>query len=292
MSERNQLIPVSTSQTCKPSEACPNAVPIESDVQRQIERIGASRFFCKSKRLRRFLSFAANHALFGEGQQLKESQVGVHVFDRGPAFDPRLDPIVRVEARRLRLKLESYYASVGRDDQLLIDFPKGTYTPVLWFRTARPNKSRPTNGSAVTVLPFTSLTDSLLDQSFGAGLTEELIHQLIQIPHLQVAFGHPELQTSGHGENLGCPSDVTKWNVRGSIRSAHGISRVIVQLIDTTSNTYVWSETYDCAIGNVLAVQEGIAQEVVAKLKLTLGLLEPKAATIAMAHRKASNSAV
>jgi TolB-like protein len=284
MSERNQLIPLSTSLKCKPSEAFPNVVPIESDVQRQLERIGASRFFCKSKQLRRFLSFAANHALFGEGQHLKESQVGVHVFDRGSAFDPRVDPIVRVEARRLRSKLESYYASVGCDDQLLIDFPKGTYTPVLRFRTARQNKFRLTNGSTIVVFPFTSLTDSLLDQSFGAGLTEELIHQLIQIPHLQVVFGHPE--TSSHDENLWYSSDVTKWNVRGSIRSANGIGRLIVQLIDTTSNTYVWSEAYERATGNVLAVQEGIAQEVVAKLKLTLGLIEPKAVT--MAHRSAS----
>jgi serine/threonine-protein kinase len=285
MSELDPLIFLSPSRTCDPSEACLMAVPTESDVQRQLKRIGASRFFCKSNRLCRFLSFAANQALLGDGQRLKEVQVGIHVFDRGSAFDPRVDPIVRVEARRLRSKLKSYYASVGRADQLLIDLPKGTYTPVFRFRIARPNNSKPTKRSTIAVLPFTRLTDSLPDESLGAGLTEELIHQLIQIPHLQV---HTDLQTSGHDENPGCRSGVAKWKVRGSIRSIRGICRVTVQLIETMSNSYIWSETYDRAIGDVLDVQEGIAKAVVAKLKLTLGLPELKVLSPVTAHREAS----
>ena len=270
MSDLDPLIFLSPSRACDPSEACLMAVPTESDVQGQLKRIGASRFFCKSNRLCRFLSFAANQALLGDGQRLKEVQVGIHVFDRGSAFDPRVDPIVRVEARRLRSKLKSYYASVGRDDRLLIDFPKGTYTPVFRFR---PYKSKPTKRSTITVLPFTRLTNSLLDESLGAGITEEVIHQLIQIPHLQI---HPELQTRDHDGNPGCRSHVTKWKICGSVRSIRGVSRVIVQLIDTTSNAYVWSETYDRVIGDILNVQEGIAQAVVAKLKLTLGLPDPR----------------
>ncbi len=285
MTELDPLILLSPSPTCNSSEACRIAAPTESDVQRQLKRIEASPLFCRSKQLFRFLSFCANQALFGDGQHLKEVQVGVHVFDRGSAFDPRADPIVRVEARRLRSKLKSYYASVGRADQLLIDLPKGAYTPVFRFRTARPNNSKPTKRSTIAVLPFTRLTDSLLDESLGTGLTEELIHQLIQIPHLQV---HTDLQTSGHDENPGCRSAITKWKVRGSIRSIRGISRVIVQLIETTSNAYVWSETYDRPIGDVLDVQEGIAKAVVAKLKLTLDLPESKVLSPAMAHRKAS----
>jgi TolB-like protein len=232
------------------------------------------------------LSFAANQALLGDGQHLKETQLGVHVFDRGSAFDPRVDPIVRVEARRLRWKLKSYYASIGRADPLRIDFPKGTYTPVFRFQTARPTKSKPTKRSTIVVLPFMRLTDSVLDESLGAGLTEELIHQLIQIPHLQV---HTDLQTSGQDENPGCRgSDVTKWKVRGSIRSIRGITRVIVQLIEITSNAYVWSETYDRPIGDFLNVQEGIAKAVVAQLKLTLGLPELKIPSSVTAHRKAT----
>jgi len=247
-------------------------VPTENDIYTQVQRILASRFFSGSDRLRRFVSFAANHALTGDGQRLKEHMVGVEVFDRRPNYDPRIDPIVRVEARRLRSKLKSYYASVGRDDQLLIEFPKGSYTPIFRFRTPVRNKSRPAIGSAVAVLPFVNLTDSARDECVSDGLTEELIHQLIQIPSLQVVVCQPASQPHGHCQSLTCRSDATKWNLRGSIRYEHGNIRVIVQLIDTTSGAYVWSETYDRAIADIFASQEEIAQAVVAKLEFTLDL--------------------
>ena len=84
-------------------------------------------------------------------------------------------------------------------------------------------------------------------KSLGTGLVEELIHQLTQIPYLEV---QADLQTSGHDSNLKCRSDVTKWKIRGNIRSIRGFNRVSVQLIETTANAYVWSETYDRAMSS------------------------------------------
>ena len=74
--------------------------------------------------------------------------IGVEVFDRGPSYDPRLDPIVRVEARRLRAKLLLYYEGEGKDDGLVIEFPKGTYQPVFRTRQATPEAARRTAGAA------------------------------------------------------------------------------------------------------------------------------------------------
>ena len=64
----------------------------------------------------RFLRFAVEQSLQGRADQLKESVIGMEVFDRTSSFDPRTDTIVRVEARRLRSKLKDYYESEGRDD--------------------------------------------------------------------------------------------------------------------------------------------------------------------------------
>ena len=83
--------------------------------------------FARTQRMSRFLRFGVEHALAGTGHQVKEYLVGVDVFDRPKDYDPRVDPIVRVEARRLRAKLRSYYASSGKTDELIIDFPKGAY---------------------------------------------------------------------------------------------------------------------------------------------------------------------
>ena len=247
-------------------------MPTDNDIAIQIQRILASRFFSRSERLCRFVRFAANHALCGNRHRLKEYLVGVEVFDRGPDYDPRIDPIVRVEARRLRAKLKSYYASAGRDDQLRIEFPKGTYSPVFRFRTLQRIKAKSATDAAIAVLPFESLTNSTPNESFGEGLTEELIHHLAQVPGLKIVVYHGAPRTLPRGESLQRGSDVTKWNLRGSIRFGDGMLRVIVQLIETSSGAYVWSETYDPAVGDILSVQKGIARAVAAKLQLTLEL--------------------
>ena len=81
------------------------------DVLAQLEKIVASSVFKRSQRMCRFLRFAVEQALAGAGDQIKEYLIGVEVFDRKHDYDPRVDPIVRVEARRLRAKLKAYYAA-------------------------------------------------------------------------------------------------------------------------------------------------------------------------------------
>src|SRR5262245_38597688 len=99
-------------------------------VRRQLERVLASPWFTQSDRMRRFLRFAVEHALAGTGDKVKEYLVGMEVFDRRDDFDPQVDPIVRVEARRLRAKLKANYESIGRDDALRIECPKGSYAAI------------------------------------------------------------------------------------------------------------------------------------------------------------------
>ena len=251
MIEPNALVPLSESPTRLLSQGS-QSVPSANDVTRQIQRILASRLFSKSERLCRFVRFAADHALSCHAPRLKEYLIGIEVFDRGPAYDPRIDPIVRVEARRLRAKLKAYYASVGRDDELWIEFPKGTYGPIFRFRTHQRMKF------TIAVLPFENITNSASNEAFGEGLAEELIHHLAQVPGLKVIV---------HDEDL--RANVTKWNLRGSIRDGEGRLRIIVQLIETSSGAYVWSETHDAAIGDILSTQEGIAQAVIAKFRRT-----------------------
>ena len=85
-----------------------------------------------------FLRYVVERALAGEGDQIKEYVIGVAVFGRGDDYDPRLDSIVRVEARRLRTKLDEYYAADGRDDTIVIAIPRGSYSPTFEQRTPQP----------------------------------------------------------------------------------------------------------------------------------------------------------
>lgn len=105
-------------------------------VRAQLERILNHPPLESSPSLCRFLRYVVQETLAGRGGQLKEYSLGAEVFDRGDQFDPRMDPIVRVQARNLRTRLAQYYAGPGASDPIIIDLPKRTYVPVFASRAA------------------------------------------------------------------------------------------------------------------------------------------------------------
>jgi hypothetical protein len=110
----------------------------ESDqeaIRHQLHRILNSGPFHQSQRRQRFLEYLVNETLAGRSDRLKGYNVALAVFDRPETFDPILDPVVRIEAGRLREKLREYYDTDGQGDPVRIDLPKGSYTPHIAFRT-------------------------------------------------------------------------------------------------------------------------------------------------------------
>ncbi len=109
-----------------------------ADVRAALGRVLQSASFAHSPQLQRFLTFLVEETLAGRGAHLKEYVIGLEVFARPASYDPRVDSLVRVEARRLRAALASYYSGDGRDDTVVIDLQKGHYVPA--FReAARPS---------------------------------------------------------------------------------------------------------------------------------------------------------
>src|SRR5215470_17746257 len=101
----------------------------------QLERILNTPPLVSSPSLSRFLRYVVEETVAGRSGAIKEYTLGLNVFDRGEEFNPRLDPIVRVQARNLRSRLEKYYETQGTEDPIRIDLPKGTYVPVFHYRT-------------------------------------------------------------------------------------------------------------------------------------------------------------
>ncbi len=99
----------------------------EADVLKELEKILSSDALRDAEVLKRFLRYTVERTLHGEGGLLKEYRLGVEVFDRDSSFDPRLDPVVRMAARRLRSKLKDYYETEGLQDPISIAVPKGSY---------------------------------------------------------------------------------------------------------------------------------------------------------------------
>lgn len=117
-----------------------HAVP-EAAVRSELERLLASRSLRDSDLLKRFLRYIVEHTLAGEGDQFKEYRLGVDVFGRDASFDPRLDPVVRMAARRLRAKLREHYENGGRGSLVRIEVPKGGYSTI--FVAATPSEVAP-----------------------------------------------------------------------------------------------------------------------------------------------------
>src|SRR5579862_2349322 len=110
----------------------------DAAVRQRLDAILHSQTFHGARGQQKLLRHLVEERLAGRENLLKEYTVGVVVFERGEAFDPRIDPIVRVEASRLRSRLEKYYESEGNDSDLRIQLPRGSYVPVISSRPAVP----------------------------------------------------------------------------------------------------------------------------------------------------------
>ena len=108
-----------------------------------IKRVETSRTFEKSQRLRAFFSYVSECALNGEPESATEQQIGIHVFNRTPGYNPSEDSVVRSQARLLRWKLEQYFADEGKNEPLIISVPKGQYLPVFEERSAATSHASP-----------------------------------------------------------------------------------------------------------------------------------------------------
>lgn len=101
-----------------------------------VQRVAASQFFAKGPKLRAFLLYVCENSLLGRPENLTAQLIGARVFGREHDYIPSEDNIVRVEARELRKRLAAYFAAEGRDEPVILEIPKGSYSPVFLPREA------------------------------------------------------------------------------------------------------------------------------------------------------------
>lgn len=116
-------------------------IPDRQLIRQQLARILSSQEFLASDRAKRFLRYVVEETLDSRADRIKAYSVALAVFDRAESFDPQTDPIVRIEAGRLRRALERYYLVSGPSDPVRIEIPKGTYVPRFAWQNRRPATS-------------------------------------------------------------------------------------------------------------------------------------------------------
>jgi len=242
----------------------------DEQVRQQLDRVLNSKTFQHVQRLKRFMTFVVLETKAGRGDQLKEFVVGVQVFDKEASFDPRNDPIVRVQARRLRTRLAAYYAEEGQNDEIFIELPKGGYAVV--FKRREPPAARKhvpaalARRNTIAVMPFADHSAGHELDYFCQGIREEIIHALSKLDTSRVVAR--DLSQFSTGENsLGESGLHAGVIVAGSVRKSGDDLRVTAQLIDGANGNYLWSESFDRKNSNIFAIQEEVAQSVLKRLQ-------------------------
>jgi hypothetical protein len=133
----------------KPVEGQPaSQEPSKAEVRETMRRILASRHFVNAPTKQRFLRLICESYLNGRASELNEYMIGCELYDRDESYNPALDPIVRVGAHGLRKRLEAYYKGEGKEDEIILEIPHGSYAPNFIRRAPPQEDSQPANGSS------------------------------------------------------------------------------------------------------------------------------------------------
>jgi TolB-like protein/Flp pilus assembly protein TadD len=279
-------------------------------IREQLDRILSSVAFVRNGRLSRFLRFVVQQHLDGKTDEIKESLVGIEVFGRTPGYDTRSDSVVRTEAAKLRTRLSEYYAGEGASDPVVIELPKGGYTPVFHHREAvREIAAIASKGTLlchgkgrwglaafagatlllaaiglwrlarqsapipIAVLPLVNLDQDASNDYFADGLTDEIIRNLSILDGLAVRSQTSSFAFKGKARDVreaGKLLDV-EYILEGSVLRAGQQLRINVQLVRVRDDSPLWSGRYDQEISDVFAIQDEISRGIVNSLRLKLG---------------------
>lgn len=274
---------------------------LREEVSIQLRRILNSTPIMNSSVLTQFLNFVVSETLAGRSESLKEYTIGVQALKKDADFNPQIDSIVRIHAGRLRRALKEYYYEIGQNDPIIIDIPKGSYTPQFTFKSDRdvmglsdPDQeeqtdhlidpefaSPPSTPSVVIqdkptieVLPFKNITAQKEVQFFARGLTEYMSAELTHFRNVKVLIPRSREQASTTGDSPQA-FKAPDFILTGSVQWITGRIRTWVHLTHVDTQEQLWAQTFERHISfeNYWEFQEEIVNQVLAEIMGTYGVI-------------------
>lgn len=219
------------------------------------------------------LKYVVNQSLAGNADRIKGYTVATEVFGRNSDFDQNIDPIVSIQAARLRRALARYYQKAGKDDAIRIDIPKGSYVPVFEVHTHaratltamdRSNTDASIKGRwpSVLVRPVHNFANDPELNRWEIAMAIDLADELSRYPDIQVQAPGPENATTAADKTS------ARFVIDGSIRGDKTCVKVIHKLTDTRTNRQIWSDSCrtSAETARTIDFQEQIAREVAVKV--------------------------
>lgn len=248
------------------------------EVQRQVKRILDSPEFHATQRQREFLQFVVAETIAGRAEEIKGYTIATRVFGRKEDFDQAMDPIVSIQAGRLRRALERYYLVGGSQDPIRIDIPKGTYVPTFHEQTAfDTDAAASVESSDITiedtwptllVMPFENLTGDPGKDFLGVGFATEVALEITRFQEIKVLWLREERGKSDSDTGA-------RFVLDGHILEDRTGSKITAYLIDTRNGTQIWGESHrpGLAAAGMIAFQEEIAWAVANKIASESGII-------------------
>lgn len=274
----------------------------DQDVRAELDRILATKGFSGAGRLSKLLRYVVEKSLAGETDQLKEYAVGVEVFDRDSSYDPRLDSIVRVEAGRLRSRLDEYYNGEGAASPTRINLPRGGYSAqferridapalapqalqaprrsramfplaaalliaigalVFWLGNRDRNPPQDLRPTAA-VLPFQANMIGGDNDNYSALITEAVTSELARLGTLSVASYTSAMQFEGQRRPMSEISAALKsaYVVEASVDDEASEILVVARVVDTATDRKMWVADYRGARDDVRGIAQRMAFDI------------------------------
>ncbi len=258
-------------------------------VRLQLDRLLRSPDFAASARLKDFLRYICDETLQGRGDQIKAYSIAVTVFGRSEDFDPMLDPIVRVEAGKLRKFLERYYL-IHTNDPVIIQIPIGTYIPV--FTPGNPGSetwasdlesilqidAKSVTGGPVQeklpvllLVPPLNLSENSDYDQLSVGLIEDLLMYMRGTRMLDIRV----IPSSSREGDEYINTAATGFIIHGKIQASQSQIRVYISLARARDNSRLWTEKYSCPLSSldIIEFQEQIARRASSLLMDNYGVI-------------------
>ncbi len=230
------------------------------DVEVALARLLGSEVFAKARSMCRLLQFLIDQHFLE--RKIKEHEIGVAVFGRDPlSYHTLDDPIVRVQVGRLRERLKTYYATVGRQAGVEIAIPVGSYMPVI--RRLSVGSVKLGQRHMLAVRPVRHIGAASPDADFACGLSEELSDRLFQ------EFGNKIVAhtfSPAGADGIASQQQISHV-LEGSVRLEGGVMRASFRLVDALAGGIAWSRQFDRRAPFAIALQEELAQAVCASLQ-------------------------
>lgn len=277
--------------------------PSDEAVKAQLERLLSSSVFIAAPSLSQFLQFVVEETLAGRSRLIKAYTIATRAWGRERGFDPQADPIVRIQAGRLRRALKGYYADEGARDPIRVEIPKGTYVPTFHVAESSPGQEQETEiapspiekGPSLAVLPFFDQSGDEAQRFFVDGFGEELSVGLARFQDLSVIayfscrrYRDTTKDIREIGQELGI-----EYAVTGAIHRSPERLRISAALSETRSGAQVWAQQFDheSTATGLFDARDRIIEQMVAAIGSRYGVI-PRALARASRGKPAADLSV